>query len=379
MVERSPGSSEAEVLTTENQVSRKAVALPDREMADIIVEETEPSRARSDGQPSAEDAVKAAQRAAAEATDRANREATARQAAERRATTAETQARASATADRTGAIKDRLDAAKGKVDAAKSQLRAARDGNDYDAEERALEAMADAKAEEKLLGRELEFLQGQKERAAPARDGTGTAADGGGRQPTGDEPTGEEIAWVQSHPMFNSDPAYQAAVRGAATEAVNRGMARGSLAFLDFVNQQMSARFGEGHGVEGTHGRRTARGRANQEGGDDLGRRPLSMAMPRSGAGGGSGDYEEIGGAGTRYMDTEFGKVTIETGPGGQPRIRMPPRVHEMWKEAASWMKHADGKPFTLAEYAQEQVAAAEEERAGLDNGLRYQSDRVYR
>lgn len=375
VIEESPGAAP----------SRQAGTLPTREMADIVTDDSSSSGGAGNGQPSAEEAIAAAKRSADEANARAAAaDGRARQ-AEARARSVETTARQSSTAEKISAVKSRIESAQGDIDSAKAQKRAARDAGNYEDEDAAEDRRAQAYAKLEADKRELQWLEGQAKTPSRQQGGDGPtsrAQDQGGDgydAAAPDVPQGER-QWVESHPLFNSDARYHAAAVAAAQEAMSLGMMRGSPAYINHINDVLTPRFGAGHGVDGTHGRKGgAAARDGGEGGDRLGRRPLSMAMPRSGADGGNSDMETIGSGNARTMDTEFGKVTVEAGRDGKPVIRMPSRLKAMWEDAASWMRHVDNTPYTLAEYALEQVQADEERRQGLDNGLQYEGDKIYR
>lgn len=372
-----------ETVEEERPATRRRGALPEREMAEIVTDDTPAAGGRGERQPSAEDAVAAARKATEDANRRASDAEAGRVAAENRARNVEAQARRGGLAERQQAVKSKLEAAKGARDAAKSALRAARTNDDFDAEAEALDALSRAASDEGRYTAELEQIESA---TRVGGDGRAAPGGGGGRQQGGEYDAGAddtppaERAWVQAHPLFASDPKYRAAVIAAATEAINLGTMRGSQAYIDHIERTMTDRFGDGHGVHETHGRSDGGGRranGNGQHQDDTGSRRRSMAMPRSGADGGSVDGSHS--PGQRTVNTPFGPITVERGPEGKPQLRMSREVRQQLEEGASMMKHVDGTDWSLAEYAQEQVAIAEEGRQSGDGSLSYENDQVYR
>jgi hypothetical protein len=370
-------AAKPEIIDEDTPSTRKRGTLPEREMAEIVTDESPAAGGRAAQQPSAEDAVAAARKATEDANRRAS-EADARAQSERNARiAAETAARRGSLTERHQAVKSRLEAAQGARDTALASLRAARTNDDFEAEAQAIAALSSAASDEGRYKAELEYIESATRGGGDGR-AAGAGSEGGRQQAGGYDPGADdtppaEAAWVRGHPLFLSDPRYRAAVVAAANEAIGLGMMRGSPSYLDHIDSLMTDRFGEGHGVTETHGTNGS-GRAGGNGQDSAsGRR--SMAMPRSGADGGNTE----GAAGSRVVKTPFGPITVERGPEGKPRLRIPPSVKQQLEDGASMMQHADGTPWSLAEYAMEQVEIAEEGRQRGDGSLSYESDQVYR
>jgi hypothetical protein len=350
---------DATIETTETR--RQPLALAERTDPEVVIEETSPGE--RDRQPGAEDAVLAARRAAEAADARARESETRRQQAERERDEARSTAGRAVVDERVASVDSQLESAKAAKDSAKARLRAAREASNYEEEEAALEALTEAQASIQNLSRDKAYLASEQKR--PERQQP---------QRTDDVPDSEK-QWVQSHPLFQTDHAYKAKVIGAVNEALALGMARGSPAYINHVNAEMAKLYGPGHGVAETHGRKANGGRTEQGSEREPTRQRLSQAMPRDAA---TSDEFSGGSNGRRYADTPYGRVEMTTGSDGKPMIKMPTRVKEEWSEAASWSgKKPDGSPkMSLAEYAMEQIAIAEEQRAGLSGGLSFDDER---
>lgn len=363
-------AGEAEIVTDSGETSRKPLNLPDRPDPEIIIESATERRGakRSDE----EDAVAAAQRAAEEANAR-----TAAANAERDAALAErdaAQARAGNTvvSERLQSITAQIDNLKAAIDGAKGRKRAARDAGNFEEEEAADEQRLEAATKLALLERDKQAAEADIERRKASGGQRQPGGEGGTRQP---QISALEKQWLQDHPLFESDPAYQADVIGASQTAQSLGYMRGSPAFIKFVNERLTKLHGEGHGVASTHGKPQGRSRGGRSDQFNVERRPLSEAMPRSAE---TTDDFSAGG-GVRYVDTDLGRVEMTTGPAGKPMIRFPnQRLKDMWADAAGWSgTHRDGTPkMTLADYAMEQIKIAEEQRQGLSGGITYDDER---
>jgi hypothetical protein len=171
-----------------------------------------------------------------------------RQDAQRREAEAQRQAQAATSArqtDRTTVIESIIAAARSEEDAAEAAYARARNEGDVAAEAAAMRAMNAAMVRRETAQRELEWSKSnppQTQQTAPQQQ----------PQQTGSRFSPETQAWLDAHPAVFSDPRYERLARAASDEAIRKGHADGSQAYVDYVDRIMAEEYGEGHGQVGT-------------------------------------------------------------------------------------------------------------------------------
>lgn len=190
-----------------------------------------------------------------------------------------------------------------------------------------------------------------------------------GGQVPGVQPTAEAMhptvqAWVDSHPRYHTDPAYQAAAQAAAFEAERLGFLPGDPRYTAHVDSVLKTR-----GLEAADGN----GQQRQNGGNvnGNGRQQSGGGAPPAGRGTG-------GGVAARVVATPLGKFTYRDARGqdGKPHryITFPDKqVNDDFKE---W---AEVNKMTLEEYANELIKIAAERAEGGEIGLQIGGEVVLR
>lgn len=186
-----------------------------------------------------------------QASDR-QRQASERQAreAERQAEEARAQAQqaiASRAGDRQAVVSAAIESAKSEQSAAQAAYAQARSEGDIPAETAALTAMTSAAARLETATRELDWLKSQAAQPQPAAQPV--------QQP---KISPEAERWLSEHPAYNTDRTYRAVANEAHGEALRKGHANGSQAYIDYIERVMTETYGEGHGQTGDQHVRSA-------------------------------------------------------------------------------------------------------------------------
>lgn len=353
--ERGGGAS----VEVREEPTRKSGDLPDRELPEISVSADEGEHGKTTRfRKGVDDALTAAQQETEAAKERA-RVAEARTAeAEERAARATSSATRTAVDERIAGVDAALSAAKTAKEGARAKLAAAIEAGDS-------AAIADAQEEIGTQAARIENLTGQKNFLDNEKKRVEAQPAGGGqpKYPPGD------LAWIDRHPLFKTDPEYSAEVKAAAYAATERGMQRGSPAYYEFIDKRMLAMYGEGHGQPGKHGQTPARGdRTDPEPQRRERGNAASMGMPRT-----MGDESEGGSSSGLSMETDYGPVRGTYDANGKLKISMPSEIMRDWTEAAGWAN------MSLPEYAAEQLKISQEVKQGKNPGLIYEGTRTYR
>lgn len=227
-----------------------------------------------------------------------------------------------------------------------SQVEAARETGDTKAERLALTNYQRAVARHDQAAGELQRL-----------------AQGGqvpGAQPTAEAMHPNVQAWVDSHPRYHSDPAYQAAAQAAAFEAEALKIAPSDPRYTQHVDAVLKARGFEGNGQQ----QRTNGGNVN---GKQLG----GGGAPPAGRGTG-------GGVQARTVTTPLGKFSFRDGrdQSGKPHrfINFPDKdTAEQFSEWSTINK------MSVEEYANEFIKIAAEKAEGGEIGMQVGSEVVLR
>lgn len=282
----------------------------------------------------------------------------AREADQRRAA-AETEvvrARETQAVDRQAVVAQALEGAKSEQSAAKMAKRAARESGDIDAEMAADEALGAATFRASQATAELDYLKTQPKPAAhQQQQGAGT-------------PSAAAQKWLDDHPRYFSDEAYQATAQGAHGAAIRAGNPEGSAQYISYIDQLMTRVYGEGHGQpdDGMTQPETPRPMAHQP----TLRQSGSTSVPPSRAGNGQG-----AGGGWRNVETPLGSLLVQNRPDGTRGVRFPnAKVQSDFEEGASLDKRyhtgEKGRNLALAEYTNEQLTIAAEIAAGGNGDL---------
>lgn len=130
-----------------------------------------------------------------------------------------------------------VETAKAEQASARIAYRTAREAGDIDAEIAATEAMSSANVRLANAQGELARIQAQpKPQQAPPQQ----------QQAAGPSP--EAQRWIDEHPAYQTDAAYRGRALAAHEDAVRSGCIEGSPAYIRFIDQEMTATYGEGHG-----------------------------------------------------------------------------------------------------------------------------------
>lgn len=151
------------------------------------------------------------------------------------------------------AITSQIDSQTQLITQAKASMRQAREAGDYEAEEKALDALTDAKAKLMALEGQKGLLEHQKRQSTqqpPQTQQTQTAPQTQQlSQPTQD--------WIARNPRFNSDPVFRTDAIQAA-QAADSLHPRDSAAYFKFVDDVLAVKHPENGGVRKTETRRYA-------------------------------------------------------------------------------------------------------------------------
>lgn len=142
------------------------------------------------------------------------------------------------------AIASQLETQERLVQQAKASMRAARDAGDFDAEEKAMDSLTDAKVAISTLNNQKAYLETVKKQAPPPQSQQSQQS-----QPQqevyrgrhGFSKASEE--WIDKHPEFDSDPFYKTMVISAAQAAVQDGCVADSPQFFRFIETTVSKAF----------------------------------------------------------------------------------------------------------------------------------------
>lgn len=287
--------------------------------------------------------VAAERRLAREAQDRAD----AAQRAANQMATARTQ-------DQQTVVAQALEAAKESQQSSRLALRAAREAGDIDAEMSATEALSAASFRAAQAEAELARIKAAPAPVPPVQTGTT------------DGPTPAAQRWMDEHPRYHTDAVYAGAAIGAHNDAIRRGMAAGSEAYIDHIERTMTSIYGEGHGVAETGAPpvRPANG-----GNRDM-TPPASRgngAVPPSRSGGGSN-------GGWQTIKSDLGELLVQKRSDGTMGVRFGNSTSE-----ANFKEGAETCRMSLADYVKEQVDIHDEIAAGGNAGLVYGDGRSFR
>ena len=288
--------------------------------------------AAADAVVNAADVVK--ERDAALAQERAARQAAEASAAEARRVAA---VHAAGRRDeRTMAIAAAVEAAKSDQERAKAAMRTAREAGDVEAE---------AQAIVELQNSSFRFSQASAELAQIQSGQSAPAARANANQQPAISPAAQ--AWIDAHPRFNTDPAYQHEML-AHHHRLARDSGEGSPAYwrgLDAAHAAIEAREGPSHTEKP----------ADRDS-EPMAYSATSTAAPSSRGSGSSNSSSRI--------ETLLGEVYVSRNSDGRIGIRIPPHLREVFEEGAAICK------MPLHEYAYEQVKIAQERQAGGHGGL---------
>lgn len=205
--------------------------------------------------------------------DQARRQAQDAENARRAAEQQAQQAQAGRVDDRAAAVAERLESGKNALSAAKLAYASAREAGSVPDELAAQQAMSEAIFSVNEAQRELQWIQAQPRQQAQ-------------QQAAGMSPAARQ--WIADHPLYtepdtNEDAeTYRAQAQYFHGAAIRSGHQDGSDAYIRYIDQALTRKFGDGHGQVG--GQRMSRER------EDGGYQPRGGdGMRPSGAGAGSG------------------------------------------------------------------------------------------
>lgn len=262
-------------------------------------------------------------------------------------------------------IESAIEARNQTIESATAALTAAMNGNDADAMVKAQRAIGRAEAELVRLEDDLRAVESDKIKLknAPPRQ----------QQQEQQGPSADSRRWIEGHPRFNVDPDYQAAATAAdkSFRMLYGQQDVGTQKYVDFIEKNLTARYGEGHGTyEAMRGKSPARAGAKE--------RPASSTAARADAGSDGGDSSVHGSTTFKHAGGTIGLK--RTGDGKETIVG---RIPAAWADAAKWTgyrqgdsKPGGGKYKTDVEgahaYAIEQLHILEEQRAGSNAGLQF-------
>jgi hypothetical protein len=241
------------------------------------------------------------------------------------------------------------DRASGDAERQWSQVEAAREAGDTKAERLALTNYQRSVARHDQAAGELDRL---------AR---------GGQVPGAEAPQAQQFhpnvqAWIDSHPRYHSDKAYQAAAQAAAYEAERLDIQPGDPRYVEHVNAALKARGFDGDGQQQNGGNKVNGNGARPSGGG---------GAPPAGRGTGGGQQ-------ARVVTTPLGKFTFRDGrdQSGKPHrfINFPDK-----QTAEDFTEWATVNKMTPEEYANEFIKIAAERAEGADIGLQIGNEVVLR
>jgi hypothetical protein len=137
------------------------------------------------------------------------------------------------------ALEAALSSEESRLNAAKAAYRAAREMGDIDAEVSASEEIAAARPRVDALKMEKQRMAAQRQ--APQQPNAP-------QQQAGRIPGPAARAWMDDHPLINSDPAYANAAEAAHNRAIAGGHEPESPGYFASINRELESRFGENHG-----------------------------------------------------------------------------------------------------------------------------------
>lgn len=268
-------------------------------------------------------------------------------------------ARETSATDRQAVVGQALEGAKSEQNAAKMAKRAARESGDIDAEMAADEALGAATFRASQATAELEYLRSQPKPVAQQRQGAG-------------QPSQAAQKWLDEHPRYFSDEAYQATAQGAHGAALRAGKPEGSQDYVQYIDQIMARVYGEGHGQpdDGMIQPETRPMAQPRQSG--------STSVPPSRSGNGQG-----AGGGWKTVNTELGPLLVQDRADGTRGVRFPnARVQSDFEEGAALDKryHAspDGQKRALSDYVNEHINIAHEIAAGGNGDLVHGEGRTF-
>jgi hypothetical protein len=137
------------------------------------------------------------------------------------------------------AVENQIESTKRMIEQAKMSLRAAREAGDFDAEEAALDALTDAKANMVTLSQQRQYVEALKKNGPPqpAQQQQQQVY----RGPHGFSKASED--WISQHPQFDTDPEFKTTVLQAAQAALTQH-APDSYQFFKFLDDVVVKRYG---------------------------------------------------------------------------------------------------------------------------------------
>lgn len=245
------------------------------------------------------------------------------------------QARVAQVSDRQTLVGQAMESAKVEQAAARAAMRNAQEMGDAEAMAAAVEALSGATYRFSQSSGELEYLKAQA-RVQPRQTQSGRSPDA--------------QRWLDEHPRFGADKAYQGRAIVAHNDALAAGMADGSREYVDFIERELTTHYGEGHGAI-----------QQQEQTMQEPARPRATALPPSrGAGG------QSAGGGWKTVSTELGDLLVQERSDGTRGIRFPnAKVQSDFEEGAMLDKRASHSPEAfrraLGEYVNDHIEIARE------------------
>lgn len=265
------------------------------------------------------------------------------------------QARVAQVSDRQVLVGQAMETAKVEQASARTAMKNAQEMGDAEGMAAAVEALSGATYRFSQASGELEYLKAQA-RVQPRPQPTQS-----GRSP-------DAQRWLDEHPRFNSDKAYQGRAIVAHNDALAAGLPDGSREYVEYIERELTSHYGEGHGDI----------QQEQQPMNEMARAPRATALPPSrGAGG------QSAGGGWKTVETELGPLLVQERSDGTRGIRFPnPKVQSDFEEGAMLDKRASHSPEAfrraLGEYVNDHIEIAREIANGGTGDLVRGDGRTY-
>lgn len=234
-------------------------------------------------------------------------------------------------ADRETSISNGITGAKTAVEAAQQAWRSAREAGDMDAEQKANDALLDAKVSLKGWEFQDQDFKANKERLTTDAKALGKPQ----VAKVGKGPTPQAKQWLDDHPLMNTDMNYRRDALAAHAAAIAEGHAEGSDPYIIRINDMLGKMYGADHGKP-----------KSDDGGKQQQRRERAAESEAAGPG-----RESSSGVSFRTPQGTNLRVSVN----GEGKKTLHGDIPAEWQAAARWSK------MDPIDYAISQVEIAQE------------------
>lgn len=217
--------------------------------------------------------------------------------------------------DQEVAIKNGLSAAEKSVETATLAWRQARQQGDVEAEEKAMDALGDAKIEKARWKERNDAFTQQK--PALEEEAKRPAVQPAAVEAGKDKMSDESRRWIESHPKFNTDASYRQDALDAHEIAISRKIPIGTTQYTAFLDNHLERLYGKDHGMQ-------------EQDRDRGGERERS---PRRGPDRGASS----GATPSRDRDGSFAYNGVKLGTDAQGKKTVTGDIPAEWVNAAKW------------------------------------------